>query len=167
MSLQHQEQTYTHTHTHPQSNTAKCQKSWNRELKKCVYHKGSRGWLDKQQEKWNKESNIKWPKSNLTNNSIKYKWNKFFKQKAKSQTVLKSNTYVFSTWDSFEIQSDKLIKKGWKRRCHANNNHSLAGVAILLLDKRGFKISETLRNSTRNKEGHFIHTCRHTHSWKI
>ena len=42
--------------------------------------------------------------------------------------------------------------RGWKKICHANGNQKKAGVAILISDKRYFKI----KNATRDKEGHYI-----------
>ena len=40
----------------------------------------------------------------------------------------------------------------WKKIFHANGNQKKAGVAILISDKRGFKI----KTITRDKEGHYI-----------
>ena len=40
----------------------------------------------------------------------------------------------------------------WKKIFHANGNQKKAGVAILISDKRDFKIT----NVTRDKEGHYI-----------
>ena len=45
-----------------------------------------------------------------------------------------------------------LKVRGWKKIFHANGNQKKAGVAILILDKIGFKI----KNVTRDKEGHYI-----------
>ena len=42
--------------------------------------------------------------------------------------------------------------RGWKKIFHANGNQKKAGVAILILDKIGFKI----KNVTRDREGHYI-----------
>ena len=42
--------------------------------------------------------------------------------------------------------------RGWKKIFHANGNQKKAGVAILISDKRDFKI----KNITRDKEGHYI-----------
>ena len=42
--------------------------------------------------------------------------------------------------------------RGWKKKFHANGNQKKAGVAILISDKRDFKI----KNVTRDKEGHYI-----------
>ena len=42
--------------------------------------------------------------------------------------------------------------KGWKNIFHANGKQKKAGVAILISDKTDLKI----KNSTRDKEGHYI-----------
>ena len=42
--------------------------------------------------------------------------------------------------------------RGWKKIFHANGNQKKAGVAILISDKRDFKI----KTITRDKEGHYI-----------
>ena len=42
--------------------------------------------------------------------------------------------------------------RGWKKIFHANGNQKKAGVAILILDKRDFKI----KTITTDKEGHYI-----------
>ena len=42
--------------------------------------------------------------------------------------------------------------KGWKKIFHANGNQKKAGVAILISDKKDFKI----KTVTRDKEGHYI-----------
>ena len=42
--------------------------------------------------------------------------------------------------------------RGWKKIFHANGNQKKAGVAILIPDKRDFKI----KTITRDKEGHYI-----------
>ena len=54
---------------------------------------------------------------------------------------------VFSSRDTY-----KLKVRGWKKIFHANGNQKKAGVAILLSDKIDFK----MRNTLRNKEGHYI-----------
>ena len=41
---------------------------------------------------------------------------------------------------------------GWKKIFHANGNQKKAGAAILMSDKRDFKI----KTITRDKEGHYI-----------
>ena len=46
----------------------------------------------------------------------------------------------------------RLKVRGWKKIFHANGNQKKAGVAILISDKKGFKI----KNVTRDKEGHYI-----------
>ena len=42
--------------------------------------------------------------------------------------------------------------RGWKKIFHANGNQKIAGAAILISDKTGFKI----KTITRDKEGHYI-----------
>ena len=42
--------------------------------------------------------------------------------------------------------------RGWKNIFHANGKQKKAGVAILISDKTDLKI----KNSTRDKEGHYI-----------
>ena len=46
----------------------------------------------------------------------------------------------------------RLKVKGWKKIFHANGNQKKAGVAILISDKKDFKI----KTVTRDKEGHYI-----------
>ena len=46
----------------------------------------------------------------------------------------------------------KLKVRGWKKIFHANRDQKKAGVAILISDKIDFK----MRNTLRNKEGHYI-----------
>ena len=46
----------------------------------------------------------------------------------------------------------RLKVRGWKKIFHANGNQKNAGVAILISDKRNFKI----KTITRDKEGHYI-----------
>ena len=46
----------------------------------------------------------------------------------------------------------RLKVRGWKKVFHANGNQKKAGVAILISDKRDFKI----KTITRDKEEHFI-----------
>ena len=46
----------------------------------------------------------------------------------------------------------RLKVRVWKKIFHANGNQKKAGVAILILDKKDFKI----KNVTRDKEGHYI-----------
>lgn len=47
-----------------------------------------------------------------------------------------------------EIHLKFKVTNWRKKRFHANTNHGLAGVAILLLDKRSSKIYVILRNVT-------------------
>ena len=42
--------------------------------------------------------------------------------------------------------------RGWKKIFHANGNQKKAGVAILISEKRDFKI----KTITRDKEAHYI-----------
>ena len=42
--------------------------------------------------------------------------------------------------------------RGWKKIFYANGNQKNAGVAVLISDKRDFKI----KTITRDKEGHYI-----------
>ena len=46
----------------------------------------------------------------------------------------------------------RLKVRGWKRIFHANGNQKKAGVAILLSDKRDFRI----KTITRDREAHYI-----------
>ena len=46
----------------------------------------------------------------------------------------------------------RLKVRGWKKIFHTNGNQKKAGVAILISDKRDFKI----KNVARDKEGHYI-----------
>ena len=46
----------------------------------------------------------------------------------------------------------RLKVRGWKKILHANGNQKKAGLAILIPDKRDFK----LKTITRDKEGHCI-----------
>ena len=46
----------------------------------------------------------------------------------------------------------RLKVRGWKKIFHANGNQKKAGVAILISDKRDFKIKTVVRD----KEGHYI-----------
>ena len=48
--------------------------------------------------------------------------------------------------------TQRLKVRGWKKIFHANRNQKKAGVAILISDKRSFKI----KTITRDKEGHYI-----------
>ena len=53
----------------------------------------------------------------------------------------------FRPWDTY-----RLKVKGWKKIFHENGNQKKAGVAILISDKKDFKI-KTIK---RDKEGHYI-----------
>ena len=53
----------------------------------------------------------------------------------------------FSSRDTY-----KLKVRGWKKIFHANGNQNKAGVAILKSDKIDLKI----KNTVRDKEGHYI-----------
>ena len=46
----------------------------------------------------------------------------------------------------------RLKVRGWKKIFHANGNHKKAGAAILISDKRDFKI----KTVTRDKKGHYL-----------
>ena len=46
----------------------------------------------------------------------------------------------------------RLKVREWKKTFHANGNQKKAGVAILISDKRDFKIKTIIRD----KEGHYI-----------
>ena len=60
--------------------------------------------------------------------------------------MLSSETH-FTSRDTY-----KLKVRGWKKIFHANRNQKKAGVAILISDKRDFK----MKNILRDKEGHYI-----------
>ena len=46
----------------------------------------------------------------------------------------------------------RLKVRGWKKIFHANGNQKKSGIAILISDKKDFKI----KNVTSDKEGHYI-----------
>ena len=47
---------------------------------------------------------------------------------------------------------DRLKVEGWKKVFHANENQKTATVAIIISDKKDFKMKTVIRH----KEGHFI-----------
>uniref|UniRef100_A0A8D1HM73 exodeoxyribonuclease III n=1 Tax=Sus scrofa TaxID=9823 RepID=A0A8D1HM73_PIG len=55
----------------------------------------------------------------------------------------------FTSWDTY-----KFKVRGWKKIFHANRNQKKAGVAVLISDKKDFK----MKNILRDKEGHYIMT---------
>ena len=60
---------------------------------------------------------------------------------------------MLSTRDPLHTQGHKRLKvREWKKIFHANGNQKKAGVAILILDKIGFKI----KTITRDQEGHYL-----------
>ena len=52
----------------------------------------------------------------------------------------------FRPWDTY-----RLKVRGWKKTFHANGNQKKAGVAILISDKRDFKLK-----TYKRQEGHYI-----------
>ena len=61
--------------------------------------------------------------------------------------------YMLSIRDLLLIYGHIQMKvRGWKKVFHANGNQKKAGVAILISDKKDFKI----KTITRDKEGHYI-----------
>ena len=60
---------------------------------------------------------------------------------------------MLSSRDHFTFRDTyKLKVTGWKKIFHANGNQKKAGVAGLISDKIDFK----MKNSVRDKEGHYI-----------
>ena len=49
---------------------------------------------------------------------------------------------------------DRLRVEGWKKVFHANENQKTARVAIIISDKKDFKMKTVIRH----KEGHYITT---------
>ena len=44
----------------------------------------------------------------------------------------------------------------WKNIFHANGHQKRARVAILISDKTGFKIKDSKKDTTKDKEGYYI-----------
>ena len=60
--------------------------------------------------------------------------------------------YMLPTRDFRSRDIHRLKVREWKKVFHANGNQQKARVAILISDKRDFKI----KTVTRDKEGHYI-----------
>ena len=61
--------------------------------------------------------------------------------------------YMLPTKTHFKSKDTHRLKvRGWKKIFHANGNQKKAGVAILISDKKDFKI----KTIPRDKEGHYI-----------
>ena len=60
---------------------------------------------------------------------------------------------MLPTRDAFRTRDKyRLKERGWKKLFQANRNQKKAGVAILISDKRDYK----MKTITRDKEGQYI-----------
>ena len=68
--------------------------------------------------------------------------------------IRKQDPYICCLQETHLILRDtyRLKVREWKQILHANGNQKKAGVAILISDKRDFKINTV----ARDKEGHYI-----------
>ena len=71
-----------------------------------------------------------------------------------AEWIQKQDPYICYLQEThFRLRDTYRLKvRGWKKIFHANGNQKKAGVAILISDKRDFKI----KTITRDKEGHYI-----------
>ena len=71
-----------------------------------------------------------------------------------AECIQKQDQYICCLQETHFRPRDtyRLKVKGWKKIFHANGNPKKAGVAMLISDKRDFKI----KTITRDKEGHNI-----------
>ena len=71
-----------------------------------------------------------------------------------AEWIQKQDPYICCLQETHFTSRDtyKLKVRGWKKIFHANGDQKKAGVAILISDKIDFK----MRNTLRNKEGHYI-----------
>ena len=72
-------------------------------------------------------------------------WLNGYKNMTRIYAVYKRTTSDLGTHNRLKV-------RGWKKIFYANGNQKKAGVAILISDKRDFKI----KTITRDKEGHYI-----------
>ena len=71
-----------------------------------------------------------------------------------AEWIEKQNPYICCLQETHFRPRDtyRLKVRGWKKIFHAKGNQNKAGVAILISDKRDFKI----KTIARGKEGHYI-----------
>ena len=71
-----------------------------------------------------------------------------------AEWIQKQDPYICCLQETHFTSRDtyKLKVRGWKKIFHANGNQKKAGVAILISDKRDFKI----KNILRDKEGRYL-----------
>ena len=71
-----------------------------------------------------------------------------------TEWIQKQNPYICCLQETHFRPRDtyRLKLRGWKKIFHAKGNQNKAGVAILISDKRDFKI----KTIARGKEGHYI-----------
>ena len=76
------------------------------------------------------------------------------KRHRQAQWIQKQNPYICCLQETHFRPRDpyRLKVRAWKKISHANGNQKKARVAILISDKRDFKI----KTITRDKEGHYI-----------
>ena len=71
-----------------------------------------------------------------------------------AEWIKKQQPYIgYLQENHFRPRDTYILKvRGWKEILHANGSQKKAGIAILISDKKDFKI----KNVTREKEGHYI-----------
>ena len=76
------------------------------------------------------------------------------KNKTVAEWIQKQDPYICCLQETHFRPRDiyRLKVRGWKKIFHTNGNQKKARVAILISDKRDFKI----KTITRDKEGHYI-----------